>query len=85
MSIRYASGTYTTPLDLLNALDTYLVSTLGWTRNMTPTLIAGKTAGYRAHYQKTIAKSQAIWSPGFEMPEKCFRKIHGREHAPPRT
>jgi hypothetical protein len=57
MSIRYASGTYTTPLDLLNALDTYLVSTLGWTRNMTPTLIAGKTAGYRAHYQKTIAKN----------------------------
>ena len=57
MPIRYTSGTYSTPLTLLTALDTYLVSTLGWTQNMAPTLIAGKSISYRAHYQKNITKN----------------------------
>ena len=57
MPIRYASGTYSTPLTLLTAMDTYLVSVLGWTQNMAPTLIAGKTVSYRAHYQKSITKN----------------------------
>lgn len=57
MPIRYASGTYSTPLTLLTALDTYLVSVLGWTQNMAPTLIVGKTASYRAHYQRDITKN----------------------------
>ncbi|MFA5380236.1 MAG: hypothetical protein WC455_31025 [Dehalococcoidia bacterium] len=55
MSIRYATGTYQTPSALLTAIDTHIVDVLGWTRNMGPTLVAGKS-GRRAHYQKTITK-----------------------------
>jgi hypothetical protein len=55
MTIRYTSGTYATPQALLDAIDTHVVTVLGWTRNMGPTLVAGKS-GKRAHYQKTITK-----------------------------
>lgn len=56
MTARYTSGTYTSPINLLSSLDTYLVDVIGWTRNMGPTAQSGKQ-GRRAHYQKVITKN----------------------------
>lgn len=56
MTARYSSGTYANPLALLTALDAYLVDVIGWTRNMGPTAVSGKS-GRRAHYQKIITKN----------------------------
>lgn len=56
MTARYSSGTYDNPIALLTALDAFLVDVIGWTRNMGPTAVSGKS-GRRAHYQKTITKN----------------------------
>lgn len=55
MTALHESGTYANPIALLGIIDTFLVDVLGWTRNMGPTAVAGKS-GRRAHYQRTITK-----------------------------
>lgn len=56
MTARYSFGTYSSPIALLEVVDAFLVNTLGWTRNMGPTAVSGKS-GRRAHYQRTITKN----------------------------
>ena len=56
MTALYTSGTYTSPINLLEHIDAFIVSTLGWTRNMGPSAQSGKQ-GRRAHYQKAITKN----------------------------
>jgi len=54
----YQTGTAADINVLLNTLDTWLVSTVGYTRNMTPTT-AG--SGLRAHYQITTPRGNTLF------------------------
>lgn len=52
---KFLHGTFTSPTDLLNQLDSFLTTTAGWTQLMAPTLVTG--VGYRAHYSRVIVKN----------------------------
>jgi hypothetical protein len=50
--------TYTTGLDILTQIDTWLVNTMNYTRNLTPTSDAVTVTGYKSHYQYTFPSGE---------------------------
>jgi len=54
----YQTGVAANVNVLLTALDTWLVSTVGYTQNLTPTVLGN---GYRAHYQITTANGNTLY------------------------
>ena len=54
----YQTGTAADINVLLNTLDTWLVSTVGYTRNLTPTTVG---SGARAHYQITTPRGNTLY------------------------
>lgn len=55
----YQTGTAANINVLLSTLDTWLVSTVGYTRNLTPTTVG---SGSRAHYQITTTRGNTLYA-----------------------
>jgi hypothetical protein len=54
MANLWLKTTYNTDLDLLTTIDTWLVNTMNYTRNMAPTSDTVSVTGYKSHYQYTF-------------------------------
>lgn len=54
MANLWLKTTYNTDLDLLTTIDTWLVNTMNYTRNMAPTSDTVTVTGYKSHYQYTF-------------------------------
>ena len=55
---RYLFTNYTSAQNALTTIDTWLVNTMGYTRNLAPT---ADTTGYTAHYQFTFVTGETIY------------------------
>ncbi|MCK9428379.1 MAG: hypothetical protein M0R17_00030 [Candidatus Omnitrophica bacterium] len=58
---KYLFTTYTSAQDALNSIDTWLVNTMGYTRNLAPTADTVTYTGYKAHYQFTFITGEVIY------------------------
>ena len=58
---KYMFTTYTSAQDALSKIDTWLVSTMGYTRNLPPTADTVTYTGYKAHYQYTFLTGETIY------------------------
>lgn len=58
---KYLFTTYTSVQDALNTIDTWLVNTMGYTRNLAPTADTVTYTGYKAHYQFTFLTGETIY------------------------
>ena len=57
---RYLFTTYTSVTDALTTIDAWLVSTMGYTRNLGPTTDTVSFTGQKAHYQYTFLSGETI-------------------------
>ena len=60
-SPKYQFTTYTSAQNALNTIDTWLVSVMGYTRNLAPTADSVTYTGYKAHYQFTFVTGETIY------------------------
>ena len=58
---KYLFTTYLSAYDALTSIDTWLVNTMGYTRNLAPTADTVTYTGYKAHYQFTFATGETIY------------------------
>lgn len=58
---RYLFTTYASAQDALITIDTWLVNTMGYTRNLAPTADTITYTGYKAHYQFTFVTGETIY------------------------
>lgn len=58
---KYLFTTYTSAQDALNIIDTWLVNTMGYTRNLAPIANTATYTGYKAHYQFTFLTGETIY------------------------
>ena len=58
---RYLFTTYASAQDALTSIDTWLVNTMGYTRNLAPTADSVTYTGYKAHYQFTFGSGETLY------------------------
>ena len=58
---KYLFTTYTSAYSALATIDTWLVNTMGYTRNLAPTADSVTYTGYKAHYQFTFVTGETIY------------------------
>jgi len=58
---KYLVTTYTSAYNALTTIDTWLVNTMGYTRNLAPTADTVTYTGYKAHYQFTFVTGETIY------------------------
>jgi hypothetical protein len=58
---KYLFTTYTSAQDALNTIDAWLVTIMGYTRNLAPTADSVTYTGYKAHYQYSFVTGETLF------------------------